>query len=138
MTGPSDELIALYRSTRYDVRLPGGRRVALSVDAAPPETFLRWAGDATYVFVTAHNPRSTPQPAATNRAAQRALLGDLRSLGARVLAGAGRGDGWREPSLVAAGLDLDAIDALATRYAQHAVLVGRGRSAVALRCYGNT
>ena len=128
-------LVALYRATRYDVRLPGGARATLAVDAAPPAAFVRWLGDAPYTLITAYNPRSTPTPAAANRAAQHRLFADLAALGARVLPAAGRGDGWREASLVAAGIDLAATDALAARYAQHAVLVGHGAAPVELRCY---
>lgn len=128
-------LVALYRGTHYDVRLPGGARATLAVDAPPPDAFARWLGGATYALITAYNPRSTPTPATINRAAQHRLRADLATLGARVLPAVGRGDGWREASLVAAGLDRPAIDALARRYAQHAVLVGCGDAPVELRCY---
>lgn len=135
MSGPGAELVALYRGTRYDVRLPGGARVTLRVDAAPPDAFVQWLAGAAYTFITAYNPRSTAQAAIVNRAAQRCLLADLVGAGARVLPGAGCGDGWREASLVAAGIELATVDALAARYAQHAVLVGRGDAPIELRCY---
>ncbi|MDC8011713.1 DUF3293 domain-containing protein [Tahibacter soli] len=135
MTGPGADLVALYRATRYDARLPGGRRATLRVDAPPPFEFRQWLAGAAFALITAYNPRSTAQPAHANRAAQHRLLADLAALGARVLPAVGRGHGWREASLVAAGLDLTSIDALAARYAQHAVLAGRGDAPVELRCY---
>ncbi|UXI67033.1 DUF3293 domain-containing protein [Tahibacter amnicola] len=130
-------LLAAYRATDYDVRLPGGQRCRLKVDQAPPEPFRRWLGDAGFAFITAHNPGSVPLPAMQNRLHQHALLADLRQAGARVLAGVGRlaTMGWREPSLVAAGLTLEHIDGLARRYGQNAVVTGHADLPLQLRLY---
>lgn len=133
-------LLALYRASHYEVRLPGGRtRATLRIDQAVPPPLCDWLGAAPFgAFITAYNPRSTQQPAALNRAAQQALLAAVRAAGGRALAGVGRipGQPWREPSLFVAGLDLAAVDALACRHSQHAIVLAHRNGLAQLRCYG--
>ncbi|WP_257389637.1 DUF3293 domain-containing protein, partial [Tahibacter caeni] len=82
---------------------------------------------------------SQPRPAADNRAALRTLLGEVRAFaGARVLPGVGHlpGERWREPSLLVAGLTLAAVDALACRHSQNAIVLAHGNAPAQLRGYG--
>lgn len=135
----SAALLQLYARCHYEVRLPGGgSRAVLRIGQPLLPVLQRWRGDAPLcAFVTAYNPLARRQPAAANRAAQHALLQTLRGQGARWLAGVGRepGQPWREPSLLVAGLDFDAIDALARHHSQIAVVVAHGNAPVQLRTY---
>lgn len=126
-------LLALYRSAGYAVRLPGGRRAALGVDALPPTTLVQWLSGATGVLLTACNPGSRPLPAAENRRRLRRLHADLIAAGARLLPAAGYGPSWREASLFAADVPLTRIDALAERYGQNAILIVEAERPVRLR-----
>ncbi|ANB16682.1 DUF3293 domain-containing protein [Dokdonella koreensis] len=128
-------LLALYRAAHYAVRLPGGRRIALVLDAKPHPTLEAWLCGADCAVLTACNPYSQPLPAAENRRRQRGLLAELREAGARVLPAAGHGDGWREPSLLAAGVPLGLVDALAVRHEQNAIIVADADRRLRLRLY---
>lgn len=132
-------LLALYRACHYAVRVPGGHsRAVLRIDEPVPGVLCDWLGPAAFgAFVTACNPRSQPQPAARNHAAQRLLLTAIHAAGARALPGAGRipGQPWREPSLFVAGLDLAAVDALAQRHAQNAIVLAWRGGIAQLRTY---
>ncbi|HSX60009.1 MAG TPA: DUF3293 domain-containing protein [Tahibacter sp.] len=134
----SAELLAIYRACDYAVRLPGGARAVLRIGAPLPDALAAWmAGAASAAFITAYNPRSQPQPARINRAAQRELFAAARAAGARVLPGVGRlaGEVWREPSLFVAGLSMETVDALACRHSQNAVVLAHGNGQVELRSY---
>jgi len=131
----------LYAACHYDVRLPGGGRATLRIGEPLPAPLADWLADAPFAaFVTAYNPRSRLQSAAHNRAAQRTLLREIRSVaGARVLPGAGHlpGQRWREPSLLVAGLALTAVDTLACRHSQNAIVLAHRNAATQLRGYGD-
>ena len=132
------ELIAAYRAAHYCVRLHGGRSVALRVGSAcPPELVEMLACERTRVgaLITAWNPFSRPAARRDNRRRQRELLDGLRSAGARVLVGAGSGEGWREPGFAAFDMHLAALDALARHFAQNAILTFCAETTVRLRLY---
>lgn len=128
-------LIALYRSTHYDVRLNGGRRITLRVGSdcpdLPIESNERWG------FITAWNPFSEPRPASDNRAAQRELFDALKRSSRVLLPAVGRipGEPWREPALFAGGISLDELDRLARTFRQNAIVTGRGHGVGSLRFY---
>lgn len=128
-------LLALYRSAGYAVRLPGGRRAALGVDAMPPPALVQWLSGATGMLLTACNPGSRPLPASENRRRLRCLHADLIDAGARLLPASGYGPSWREASLFAAEVPLARIDALAERYGQNAILIVEPGRPVHLRVY---
>jgi hypothetical protein len=133
-------LVDAYRACHFEVRrLNGGARDALRIGAPLPAAVADWLGDSPLcAFITAYNPQSTAQPAQDNRRAQRELLRQLRDHGARWRPGVGRipGQPWREPSLLVAGLDLDAIDGLAWRHSQNAVVLAHRNAPAKLRLYG--
>ena len=133
-------LLRTYRACHYDVRRPGtGGRDTLRIGEPVPAAIVNWLGDAPLcAFITAYNPHSAPGTAQANRRAQQELLRTLTRWRARWLPGAGRlpGQPWREPSLLAAGPDCDAIDALAWRHSQNAVVLAHGNRPVQLRLYG--
>lgn len=133
-------LVQAYRDCHFEVRrIPGGARDTLRIGEPLPAAVSAWLADAPLcVFITAYNPRSTAQSAHDNRRAQRELLRQLRQHGARWRPGVGRipGQPWREPSLLAAGLDLAAIDALAWRLSQNAIVLAHRNATAQLRLYG--
>lgn len=134
----SEALRHAWLTTQYRVRLSRGGFAAIRIGAPLPTALhaLLAADDEPWGFITAWNPHAQPRDRAANRAAQRALLQALREHGARLRAGAGVGsEGWREPSLFALGLDFDALDALAARFAQAAIVRGRGIGRAELRIY---
>jgi hypothetical protein len=132
-------LLAVYRRSHYEIRLPGGHtRAILRIDEQVPAAVSDWLADMPFgAFITAYNPRSTTLPARDNRRAQHALLVSLRAANACVLTGVGRmpGESWREPSLFVAGLSLSDIDVLACRHSQNAVVLAHGNGVAQLRCY---
>ncbi|HUD43799.1 MAG TPA: DUF3293 domain-containing protein [Dokdonella sp.] len=128
-------LLALYRSAGYAVRLPGGRRAVLGVDAMPPPSLVQWLSGATGALLTACNPGSRPLPARENRRRLRQLHHDLTDAHARLLPASGYGPDWREASLFAAGVPLGQIDVLAERYGQNAIVVVEPDRPVRLRIY---
>jgi len=128
-------LLALYRSAGYAVRLPGGRRAAVSVDAMAPPALVQWLAGATGSLLTACNPGSRPLPVSENRRRLRRLHADLVEAGARLLPASGYGPSWREASLFAADAPLARIDALAERYGQNAILIVEPDRPVRLRVY---
>jgi hypothetical protein len=134
----------IYLRSEYRVRLARGGYASIRIHRALPTALASYLpeADAPWGFITAWNPRSTPQPRATNRAAQRRLLAALRAQvpDARVCAGVGVADGvdtagrrWREPSLFAAGVPFAVLDALMLRFGQHAIVRGAGTGSAELR-----
>lgn len=133
-------LVQAYRDCHFEVRrVQGGARDTLRIGEPLPAAVATWLVDAPLcAFITAYNPRSTVQPAHYNRLAQRELLRQLQQHGARWRPGVGRipGQPWREPSLLVAGLDLDALDALALRHSQNAIVLAHRNATAQLRLYG--
>ncbi|HET6632748.1 MAG TPA: DUF3293 domain-containing protein [Rhodanobacteraceae bacterium] len=123
------ELRDTYLASDYRVRLPRGGYASIRIGQPLPAALracLRY-DDEAWAFVTAWNPRSRPQPRAANRRAQRGLLAALRAMTPppRIRAAIGVGtDGWREPSLWLAGVELAALDILMRRHAQNAIVRG--------------
>jgi hypothetical protein len=135
------DMVAAYLAAAYAIRLPGGRRVVLRVGTPMPRELdmLLARVDASAPkaagLITAWNPFSRPLPTAENRRRQRELLQQLRRRSTRVFAGAGYGPDWREPSLAAFGITLAALDELARRFEQNAILAFRPGEPVRLRLY---
>ncbi|WP_440223199.1 DUF3293 domain-containing protein [Dokdonella sp. MW10] len=127
MATPSPaSLLAAYRNTRYDVRLPGGRRLTIRIGDPPPVALILPRGDPTHAsaILTACNPRSLPLPAADNRRRMHELVRTLVGHGLLMLpaVGCAPGDAWREASLLVPSIPLDLLDALARRFGQNAVV----------------
>jgi len=81
----------------------------------------------TWVFVTAHNPRSVPRSAADNESAQGQLEATVRSQGWVFFQGYGLGQGgaWPpEPSLLVLGPGVEQARDLGRSFGQAAVVVG--------------
>jgi hypothetical protein len=119
------ELLALYRRTHYDVALPGGGSATLRAGEPPPPAVATWiGGDAQAVYLTACNPRSCALTADENEARMADLRLRLYAAGMRWLEGSAAipGQPWRESSVLAAGLPLQRIDALARAFGQNASL----------------
>jgi hypothetical protein len=130
-----EELLKAYRRSAYRVRRATGGAATIRVGEPLPMALQPLAGDRDWGFFTAWNPRSRPQPAAANRAAQRRLLADLRAdAGLALHAAVGLGtEGWREPSLWIVGIDPATLERLADRYGQNAWLQGHGAGPAELR-----
>jgi hypothetical protein len=133
-----EALRAAWLDTGYRVRLPRGGWAAIRVGEAPPPALRGILGDRPWGYLTAWNPQAQPRPRALNRRDQRRLLAALKALpGVAVHAGIGVGrSGWREPSLLAVGLETKALDELAARYRQLAYVHGCGHGAARLRILG--
>lgn len=132
------ELLALYRRTHYEVRLPDGAAATLRVGENLPARVAGWLGaDDVAVYISACNPCSRALADADNAARMDALRARLRTLGARWLEGSAGipGEDWREASLLVAGIELSEIDRLARDFGQDAVLVAAHSRHVALRLY---
>lgn len=131
-------LLTLYRASRYEARLPGGRCAVLEVGRLPDPALQPWLGAAPLAaYLTACNPHSTPLPVAQNARLLAQLQRELDAVGLPYLCGDGYlpGEQWREPSVLVAGLDADTLDALVRRYAQNAILVLRAGQVARLRLY---
>jgi hypothetical protein len=131
-------LIAAYRETVYEVRLPGGPRTALRVGQPVPDSLRAWTGrDWPLIFITACNPNSVRLSTLDNRVRMRELVEVLQRQPVRWLVGAGLlvREAWREPSLLVAGLTYEAADRLAVAFGQNAVLVADDGHSTALRIF---
>src|SRR5690606_10989220 len=112
VTETAARLLAAYRATRYDVRLPGGRRCTIRIGRACPARLAAPLAAAGFLaIVSACNPRSRPLAAHRNRRRMRALAARLLAQGARCLPAAGVLGDWREFSLCVSGIALDRLDA---------------------------
>jgi hypothetical protein len=130
-----EELLKAYCRSAYRVRLRSGGAASIRVGEPLPVALRALAGDRDWGFFTAWNPRSTPQPPAVNRRAQRRLLADLHADAALEIHPAlGMGtDGWREPSFWIVGIGQDALERLGDRYEQNGWLFGHGAGTAQLR-----
>jgi hypothetical protein len=120
-------LEAAYRRTHYEVQQPGGELLLLRIDE--PSFALRGVHERSGVtcsaFLTAWNPRSVPQPAEQNAAANRALQQQLATLGFECWPGLGRdpSGAWPpEESLFVPGLGLAAASDHGRHYGQNAIV----------------
>ena len=132
----SAQLRAAFVATAYTVRLPGGGRAVIRVDAplAPPLAALLAHARESWGYLTAWNPGAQAGPAAANRAAQHLLYRLLAGQARRCMPGVGIGAArsgtsrWREASVWALGIRPDALETLARQFGQVAYLRGCGVS----------
>lgn len=115
-----------YRDTHYQVNAGTGAFI-LRVDRYSPElaTLCRNSGASCAAFITAWNPASrAPDSGAENHRWQCALIAELEALGLPWLPGEGRSpDGaWREPSVLALGLDREPALVLGRAFGQNAIV----------------
>ena len=120
-------LEAAYRSTHYEVQLPDGELLTLRVDVPNPalQVVQERCGVSCSAFLTAWNPRSVPQSAEQNSAANRELQQRLAALGLECWPGLGRDPGGEWPpeeSLFVPGLELAGASDLGRHFGQNAIL----------------
>lgn len=135
-----EQLIAFYRQTSYEARLPGGARASLHIGRPIPESLKSWTRrDWPLVFISACNPASRKLATLENRNRSQALIARLDRTCARRLVGVGRmpNQPWREPSFLVAGLSLEATDRLAAEFGQNAIVVAVNPASTRLRIYRN-
>ena len=122
----TEELIAAFRATRYEVQLPG-QRAQLQVDTAS-ETLRHWMkaqGHSCAALLTAHNPEARHRDAKVNHAAQQRLHGLLRERGLVFHTGCNVDpqQHWpAEDSVLVADLPLQQALMLAAQFGQLAIL----------------
>jgi Protein of unknown function (DUF3293) len=131
---PDSELEAAYRRTHFEVTLPGGELLTLRVDEANPtlRDIHERCGVSCSAFLTGWNPRSVPQPAALNEAANQELQQQLSALGLECWPGRGHdpsGDWPVEVSVFVPGLELAAACRHGRHFGQNAI-VHAGQDAV--------
>lgn len=136
MKTPAEDAIALLRAyLAAEYRADGGRMVlrvgepVASADGLPAAVPL--------AFLTAWNPRSLARSERENLTALADLQAALEREGARVLPGEGvAADGsWREPSLLAIGIEPAAADEHARRHEQNAIVTARVGEPARLRVH---
>ncbi|NUR23469.1 DUF3293 domain-containing protein [Frateuria sp.] len=130
-----EELRQSYLHATYRVRVCRRGAAILRIGEPLPRVLQPLAGDRSWGFLTAWNPRSQRQQPQVNRAAQLRLVAELRSdpaLDIHPALGSGSG-GWREPSLWIVGIAAQALAQLGDRYGQNAWLSGHGAGVVELR-----
>ena len=129
--GVDPALQRLFRDADYRVRTHGGGSARLRIEQPLPTALRTLIGTRPWALLTAWNPLAQPASAASNRAAQRALLAALRGLPTppvlRQAIGSGAG-GWREPGFLVIGPDHASIDALARHFRQLAWVGGNGQT----------
>jgi hypothetical protein len=121
------DLDAAYRRTHYEVALPGSDLLVLRVEVASPALQLvhERCGVTCSAFLTAWNPRSVPQAAEFNAAANRELQQRLAALGLDCWPGRGRdprGEWPPEESLFVPGLELAAACLHGRDFGQNAIV----------------
>jgi hypothetical protein len=129
------ELLRVFLAAEYRVRLPRGGYAVIRIGKPLPESLRGFLADEhePWGFITAWNPCARRASRSSNRARQRELRDALRSLNARCCGGIGVGENWSEPSLFATDLDFGALDALARRFGQAAIVLGTGFGVAQLR-----
>src|SRR5690242_11950497 len=131
----SESLQRAWLETEYRVRLRQGGYAVIHIGAPLPPALRGFLRDEKepWGFITAWNPNARRASREINRARQRELLDALSASSARCRAGTGVGEKWREPSLFVTGLGFDALDALARRFGQAALVRGVGLGIAELR-----
>ena len=120
------ELTRAYHATTYAAAVP--LRIRIGEPNAMLDAMLAELGVEEWAYLTAWNPDAKPRAEEANRAAQEALVGDLRAMGLEPHVGAGEADdgSWPpEPSLFVPGLPREQAIALGRRYHQVAIVAGR-------------
>ena len=119
----SSELTVAYLATLYCVN---GCAPEFTLRIGQPSRALadqyRKLNIASAAFITAWNPNSQPLPADANNDRQKKLIARLEEMGIPFYLGEGSSpDGqWREPSLLALGIEKAAAEALAVQFGQNA------------------
>lgn len=132
-----EDLLEAYCRSAYRVRLCRGGCATIRIGEPLPVALQPLAGNRDWGFFTAWNPHSRPQPATSNRQAQRRLLADLRAsdrLTIHPALGIGT-EGWREPSFWIVGIGPEALEQLGLQYGQNAWLFGHGAGVAELRLH---
>lgn len=127
------ELATAYADAEYAVVLDGDA-LRFRVGARATDLEAYWPA-ARYGFITAWNPASVPQPAATNDAADAALVSRLDAAGvARQPAQAYDRQGrWREAGWLVVDIEDRLLDVLAREFGQAGVLAWAFGEPVRLR-----
>ena len=130
------ELLAAYRATSYEV-IGADERIGARIGRQAPrvDELLRRHGAQSGTFITAWNPRSSPQPEEANAQAHARLAAHLDAAGRRQLPheGASLEGDWREAGFFVLDLSSDEALALAEAFEQNAVVrVAVGEPAVLL------
>jgi hypothetical protein len=124
----SDELLESYTRAIYRVDCPGGP-IFLRIGSASAELerWLEAQGASRFAFLSAANPGSVAFPESENRRRHRRLVERLGASRFATLAGESfeaASGGWREVSLLVAGIDREAAIVLAREFGQLALLWG--------------
>lgn len=117
-----------YRATTYRIHAPQGD-IDLRIGEASPalDSLLQQMGADCWAIITAWNPRSTLQAAATNAAAQARLAEWLSGNGFRWLPGKSLADAWdwpAEPTCFVFGMAVSAAQNCGRHFGQYAVIAG--------------
>jgi hypothetical protein len=129
-------LVALYRATRYHVRLPGGPRCTVCIGRSCPQRLAPLLRRCeTFAVISACNPRSRELPVAQNRSRTRALVERVVAQRDRWRPAVGVLGRWREPGLCVFDVPMQRLDALARAFDQNAIVVGGRERRVRLRLY---
>lgn len=115
--------LSAYRAAAYVLSADSGEPIVMRIGRRCPEIadLLAASGVATAAFLTAWNPGSRRDlDDDAQHARQQRLCDDLAGMGICWLPGEGRDDSgdWREPSVLALGLDRVSAARLAERYGQ--------------------
>lgn len=116
-----------------EVRAVPVRAGALNADL---DRLLRRLDVCHWAFVTAHNPGSRPLRRWQNSARAARLRAEISAAGWRRLSARAEGSGWPpEEGFLLLDVAMAAVQRLARRYGQNAILLGRrGGAARLLRC----
>ena len=133
----SGELLASYTRAVYRVDSSRGPIfLRVGEPSAELESWLAAHDSTRFAFLSAANPGSVPLSATENRRRHQRLLERLKATGLPTLPGESyeaTSGGWREASLLVAGLEREAAIALAREFGQVALLCGAIGGAVELR-----
>lgn len=127
----SPELLAAYQATQYRVtgHVPA---FTLRIGQRSPELLAHYGDSAqqSAAFITAWNPRSEACFCDANEARQRHLIVELEENQISYFLGEGvSADGlWREPSLLALGIEFAKVKALAEKFEQNAFVYCDGNA----------
>lgn len=131
-------LLELYRSTHYDLRLPGGLRSTVRIGEPLPLALVEISGQTSHAFlISAGNPCSLPMSAAENRQRIRQLLLDMKAANHPCVPGVGHipGQSWRESFLLLPNLRTHAVDDIAIEFGQNAIVHLQAGQPARLRIY---
>lgn len=124
------ELLRIYRETSYRFiadKIPVYFKIGVvepGIDAMLARREVFTAG-----LITAHNPLGMRKTHFQNQHAQNRLMRSLRARSLPFVYGAGGDDTWSEQSLLALGIEIGDLIALACEYRQHAtVWIQRGKA----------